>query len=264
MILNQEQLKAYFNRIGLCYEDYKNRPLDGAFLGELCFAHSTAIPFENLDMLHATSVSLDGPTLYDKIITKRRGGLCFELNGISSIFLRSLGFGVQDLSSRFFRDAKENEIPMQRHRLLKVEAEDGTFIWDIGIGQRSPRYPLRLAEGLVQKQCGEIYKLQKETFYEWVLYEYHKEQWLRILSFTEQPQIPADFIPACAWCELHPNSPFRVHRMVAIKTEDGRKSIDDNTFKIFKGEQVEVFENLTEAEIQAICEEHFGLCACNA
>ena len=54
---------------------------------------------------------------------------------------------------------RDSDIPMQRHRLLKVEAVDGTYIWDIGIGQRSPKYPLRLAEGLVQKQCGEVYKL---------------------------------------------------------------------------------------------------------
>lgn len=259
MILNQKQIINYFTRIGLNYDDYKCHKLDGQLLSELCFAHNISIPFENLDILNHKMISLDGSILYDKIITKHRGGLCFELNGLSEIFLRSLGFGVKDLSSRFFRDAG-NDIPMQRHRLLKVEAVDGTYIWDIGIGQRSPKYPLRLAEGLVQKQCGEVYKLEKEAFYGWVLYEYYKEQWLRILSFTEQQQIAADFIPACTWCELHPDSPFRIHRMLAIKTIDGRKSIDGSTFKIIKGQQIDVFENLTEAELKVICTEHFGLC----
>ena len=52
----------------------------------------------------------------------------------------------------------------------------------------------------------------------------------------------------------------RIHRMLAIKTIDGRKSIDGNTFKIIKGQQIDVFENLTEAELEVICKEHFGLC----
>ena len=82
---------------------------------------------------------------------------------------------------------------------------------------------------------------------------------MRILSFTEQQHIASDFIPACTLCELHPDSPFRIHRMLAIKTIDGRKRIDGNTFKIIKGQQIDVFENLTEDELKVICKEHFGL-----
>ena len=73
---------------------------------------------------------MDSSILYDKIITKHRGGLCFELNGLSEIFFAIIGIWGKDLSSRFFRDAGD-DIPMQRHRLLKVEAVDGTYIWDI-------------------------------------------------------------------------------------------------------------------------------------
>lgn len=47
--------------------------------------------------------------------------------------------------------------------------------------------------------------------------------------------------------------------MLAIKTIDGRKSIDGSTFKIIKGQQIDAFENLTETELKVICKEHFGL-----
>ena len=119
MTLNQEQLVSYFQRIGLHYGDYVNHKLDSKLLEKLCFAHNITIPFENLDILAGKPLRLDGASLYEKIIANRRGGLCFELNGLSAIFLRSLGFGVQDFFSRFFRDAC-GQIPMQRHRLLKV------------------------------------------------------------------------------------------------------------------------------------------------
>ena len=88
----------------------------------------------------------------------------------------------------------------------------------------------------MQKQCGEVYRLEKEAFYGWILYEYYKEQCLSILSFTEQQHIAADLIPSCTCCELHADSPFKIHRMLAIKTIDGRKSIDGNTFRIIKGQ----------------------------
>lgn len=258
MILDEKQLVTYFDRIGLSYEAYRNRPLDAQLLSELSMAHSITIPFENLDILQGKLLSLDGETLYDKIILNHRGGNCFELNGLCGIFLRSLGFGVSDYFSRFFRDAGDS-IPMRRHRLLKVEATDGTFLWDIGIGQRSPRYPLRLVEGLIQRQCGETYRFAKESFYGWVLYDFYKDKWERILSFTEEPQADVDFVSACVWCELHPDSPFNKQNMISIKTENGRKSIDGNDFKIFEGNKLVSCETLDDKSLAACMQEHFGL-----
>ena len=102
MVLNEQQLTAYFERIGLRYADYKDRPLDSCFLGELMTAHARTMPFENLDLLTGTLLSLRSEDLYDKIVLRHRGGNCFELNGLCGVFLRSLGFGVSDYFSRFF------------------------------------------------------------------------------------------------------------------------------------------------------------------
>lgn len=259
MVLNQEQLVAYFDRIGLHYEDYKDRELNGQLLAELSEAHYFTIPFENLDVLNGKLLSLEEEALYDKIVTRRRGGNCFELNGLCGVLLRTLGFGVDDYFSRFFRDAN-GAMPMRRHRLLKVEATDGTYLWDIGIGQRSPRYPLRLVEGLVQKQFDEIYKFVKEPFYGWVLYEQYQDAWLRILSFTEEPQDKVDFITACVWCELHPDSPFNKQNMIAIKTSEGGKSIDGNIFKIRVSGEIVLEQELSAEELKACMKDHFGLC----
>lgn len=258
MILNEQQLTAYFERIGLRCEDYKDRPLDSCFLGELMTAHARTMPFENLDLLNGTLLSLKSEDLYDKIALRHRGGNCFELNGLCGVFLRSLGFGVSDYFSRFFRDAGD-QIPMRRHRLLKVEASDGPFLWDIGIGQRSPNRPLRIVEGLSQKDGDQIYRFQKEPFYGWVLYEYHDDQWLRILSFTEEPQVDVDFVTACVWCELHPSSPFNKRYMIAMKTPDGRKTMDGNIYKEFCGNELAVLKELTEEEIPQYLLAQFGL-----
>lgn len=259
MILNENQLKQYFTRIGLRYEDYKDRELDSQLLKELSIAHSVTVPFENLDILAGKLISLKEEDLFEKIIIQRRGGNCFELNGLCAVLLRSLGFGVKDYFSRFFRDVTDGSIPMRRHRLLAVETFDGTYLWDIGIGMRSPRYPLRLVEDLVQKQCGETYKFVKEPFYGWVLYDYYKGEWCRLLSFTEEPQAIVDFVPACVWSELHPESPFNKYPIVSVKTLTGRKSLDGNTFKVFEGETLKEIYELTGAEVTKYLWQQFGL-----
>ena len=259
MVLNSQQLASFFDRIGLRQEDYKDRPLDSAYLNELYKACYLSLTFENLDMLEGKLVSLEQEALYEKFIVRRRGGSCFELNGVCSIFLRSLGFGVKDYLSRFFRDAG-GKMPMRRHRLLEVTAEDGRFLWDIGIGMRSPRIVLRIVENLQQKQeNGEIYKLVKEDFYGWVLYEYHREQWLPILSFTEEPQDDVDFIMPLVWCELHPDSPFNKEYMIAVKTEEGIKTLDGLEYKESAGGSIIVQKTLTEAEVPDVLRKEFYL-----
>ena len=148
---------------------------------------------------------------------------------------------------------------MRRHRLLIVETLDGPCFWDIGIGQRSPLYSLRLAEGVVQEQCGERYRFTKDPFFGWILWEHHKGEWLRILSFTEEPQHWVDFITACVWCEMAPDSPFHQQDIVALKTPDGRKTMDGNTFRHFFPGGVEERLNLSGKEWADLLQQEFGL-----
>jgi N-hydroxyarylamine O-acetyltransferase len=68
-----------------------------------------------------------------------------------------------------------------------------------------------------------------------------------------------DFVTPCVWCELHPDSPFHRQRMIAIKTANGRKTIDGSTFKEFVGEKLVTIQELTDEEIPLYLEEHFGL-----
>ena len=259
MVLNSEQLALFFERIGLRYEDYKDRCLDSVYLNELYKACYLSLTFENLDILAGKPTSLRQEDLYEKFIVRRRGGSCFEMNGLCGIFLRSLGFGVRDFLSRFFRDAG-GKVPMRRHRLLEVTTLDGKFLWDIGIGMRSPRIVLKIVENLQQKQDnGEVYKLVKEEFYGWVLYEYHNGEWLRILSFTEEPQDDVDFITAMVWCELHPDSPFNKQYMIAVKTEEGIKTLDGLEYKESVRDTIVVRRTLTESEVPELLRKEFYL-----
>ena len=246
-------IKAYFHRIGL--ELPEDLTPNSALLRQLHLAHCTTVPYENLDMIRGIPTSLEEDALFHKIVEEGRGGLCFELNGSFGNLLRALGYQVTDYAARYLRG--ESTLPMRRHRVLKVEATDGTWLCDVGIGEVCQREPVKLEEGLVQEQFGETYKLEKEEFLGWVLWDLYKGSWRKFYSFTEEPQLEVDYIAPNFYCEQHPDSPFNKKEMFAVKTLEGRKTLDGNLYKEFCNGVVTAKE-LTKAEMPEAYEV-FGL-----
>ena len=252
--MQTEKCAAYFKRLGLSLPD----PLipDSALLQKIQYAHCTKIPYENLDILRSVPLDLDYDSLFDKIVTRGRGGYCFELNGLLGWLLRELGYQVTDYMARYLRG--ESTIPMRRHRVLKVVATDGTWICDVGIGEVAPRLPIRLEEHTVQEQYGETYRLTKDPFLGWVLEDLHHGKWRNFYAFTEEPQLNVDFIAPSFYCEKNPDSPFTSQEMFSLKTAEGRITLDGNVFKRFSDGSVEARELQTAAEMQEAYRQ-FGL-----
>ena len=233
-----EKISRYFQRIGMALPD----PMvpDSELLCKLQYAHCTTVPYENLDILRGKPLSLDIDDLYGKVVEQRRGGFCFELNGLFAWLLSQLGYEVSEYAARYLRG--ESELPMRRHRVMVVKATDGTWLCDVGIGEVCPRWPIRMEEGLVQRQQDEAYRLVRDRFLGWVLMDEHGGQWRPFYSFTEEPQLPVDFIAPTFYCEKHPDSPFTAQEMFSLKTAHGRITLDGHVFKVFDGGEVTVRE----------------------
>ena len=82
-------VRAYLERIGL---EGSDTSLDLEFLKKVQYAHILTVPYENLDILNDIPLSLDKQELFDKIVNRRRGGYCFEVNGLLSFMLMEIGF----------------------------------------------------------------------------------------------------------------------------------------------------------------------------
>lgn len=244
---------AYFDRMGLALPE--NRVLDVALLSRIQYAHCTTVPYENLDMLRGTPTTLEPDALFDKIVRRGRGGLCFELNGALGALLRALGYRVRDVAARYLRD--ESTVPMRRHRVLLVDVADDVWVCDVGVGQRCPREPVRLVEALECVQFGESYRFRKDDFLGWVLMDWHQGVWRDFYAFTEEPQLIVDFIAPNFYCEKHPDSPFNKREMFSLKTAGGRITLDGNVFKEFHAEGVTVRELTPEQMPEAYA--RFGL-----
>ena len=237
-------VKAYFDRIGLVLPE--NAQPTSELLKKIHFAHCCTVPYENYDMMRGIPTTLEAEGLLDKIVNRRRGGICFELNGALALLLRELGYGVTEYASRYLRG--EPAPPMRRHRVLRVQAVDGCWLCDVGIGERAQREPIQLVEGLVQKQYGETYRLRKDGFLGWVLEDLHKGIWADFYSFTEEPQMVEDYVALNFYCEKHPDSPFNKEEMFALKTAEGRITLDGHVYKEIRGDQVTV-KTLTDDEM---------------
>lgn len=237
--MNTEKVKKYLNRIGLEMPD-EIRPT-AELLKSLHYAHCTTVPYENLDIIRHIPLSLETDALFEKVVENGKGGYCFELNGLFGWLLRELGYQVEEKASRYLRG--EKEIPMRRHRVLKVTADDGS-VWccDVGIGEVCPRYPVKMEEGLEQPQFDECYRFEKDEFLGWVLRDRYKGEWRDFYSFTEEPQLTQDFIALSFYCEQHPDSPFIHEEMFSLKTGTGRITLDGHTFKVFNNGEVKVKE----------------------
>ena len=248
------EIKAYLNRIGIT----QAIKTDFASLSLLQSQHLKTVPYENLDIMRNIPLSLEVGDMYEKIVVRNRGGYCFELNGLFTWLLRSLGFTVVEYMARFLRD--ETEIPMRRHRVLHVTCDEGDYLADVGVGGIVPLVPIPLVIGQVSNQRGgEKYKLEKEDFLGNVLYEWKKDEWKKLYAFTEEPQLNLDYIMPSFYCESHPESFFRTMDMVHVFTEDGRKSVAGREVKIFSPKGVEVIVPASEEIYHQLLKLHFGI-----
>src|SRR5262245_59151663 len=96
-------VQAYLKRIG--FQGAFGR--DEETLRQLHLAHLLRVPFENLSIHAQQPIVLDDAALFEKIVVRRRGGFCYELNGLFSALLRELGFAVSRLSAQVANDTGE-------------------------------------------------------------------------------------------------------------------------------------------------------------
>ena len=254
--MTELNIRAYLDRIGMPH-DVKVEPTY-AFLREVMYRQVTTVPYENLDILAGKPLSLTPEGLFEKMVTRRRGGFCFEVNALLSYVLKQIGFDVRDCFARFLKG--ESTIPARRHHVLAVTCPEGLYLADVGVGVRAPRYPVKIEEGLVQHQLGESYVFERDDELGWILCEIRDGARQRLFSFTTELQLMSDFAPMSYYCEKHPDSIFNKSIMVAMKTADGRKTVNGREFKVFVGDDaVRVESDLSDERLAEVLALEFGL-----
>ena len=256
MIYNKEQIDLYLKKM-----EYNDEiKIDYETLCKLQIAHLTHIPYENIDVLNRKPISLEAQDLFDKMIVKQRGGYCFELNGLYSNLLKSLGFDVTNLAVRFIY--QDGNTRMRLHRILKIDIDDKSYISDVGVLSELSRKSLELEAGKVQNdgKCDYKFEYNPKQEGEYILYQRKpKKDWKQIYSFSLEPQLDIDYVLPSFYCESHPNSPFINSMKVARYTEDEHIRFFDGELIFYKDGQVIKIEKVREDKIDDVLKEYFNI-----
>lgn len=243
---------AYLRRIGL--DARPAADLDG--LARLQLAHLLSVPFENLDIVAGRPRSLDLRSLAAKIIERRRGGFCYELNGLFAELLVALGFRVSRLAAQVWSAESGWGIPFD-HLVLRVDL-DRPWLVDVGFGD-SFREPLPLSHGASAADVGgDRFGLSRWAD-GWLLWKQYSgaDGETPLFRFAERAHALAAFRNACRWQQR--SSPFFTgHRIVELLTPDGRLVLYDN--RVIEHRGVERFERpIADAEVPDLLRGRFGL-----
>ncbi|MFE3444915.1 arylamine N-acetyltransferase [Nocardia sp. NPDC059180] len=201
-------LDAYLSRIG--YDGERAPTL--AALRALVAAHTTSIPFENLEAVLGRPVPLDVESLQDKLVRRRRGGYCYENVGLFAAALERFGFGVTGLSGRVTMGS--GGLRPATHALLRVTTGDDDRVWivDVGFGA-GPAAPYELADSNGEFTLGDWRfrlehghgELDSEL---WTLHQFARDGWVDRYTFTLNPQYRIDYEVGNHFVSTSPRSPF--------------------------------------------------------
>lgn len=193
-------------------------------LRALQLAHLRAVPFENLSIHAGQPIVLTDDALFEKIVRRRRGGFCYELNGLFAALLRALGFKVDMLSAQV-ADAEGGFGPDFDHMTLLVTL-DQRWLADVGFGD-SFREPLLLDVEEEQPQGERCYKIVSAESHRTLKQQENGGAWQDQYRFTLQPYNYADYAAMCRYHQTSPQSHFTRGRVCTLATNDGRITLSE-------------------------------------
>lgn len=243
----------YLRRIG--FDSVVRVDLD--CLQYLQHCHMVSVPFENLDIEQGHEIRLDLQHLYDKIVTRRRGGFCYELNTLFGWLLSECGFDVTMLSARVYN---EHGLlgPEFDHMTLLVKL-DATYLVDVGFGN-SFRQPLLVPDGSVRDISGRYWlKENEDGSGGYVLYQSRNGDDLKQYEFTMTPRDLDDYGEMCRYHQQSPESPFTRKALCTIATPNGRVSLTNDFLTVSEGTKQRKFMIHSREEWEHILQIHFGI-----
>jgi N-hydroxyarylamine O-acetyltransferase len=215
-------LNAYFARIG-----YDGTPAaDLETLRALSHLHPRAIPFENLDVQLKRPVSMAPAVVFDKLVTRRRGGWCYEMNGLLGWVLSEIGFDVRRVEGGVMREAT-GDGTLGNHLCLAVRLDGQDYLVDVGFGG-SQTAPMVITPGSNAQVPFDLELVRLENGY-WRMVQYTLG---KPFSFDFHPDRCDESLLAdkCNWQQSNPASVFVQNLVAQRRTGEAHISLRGRVF----------------------------------
>jgi N-hydroxyarylamine O-acetyltransferase len=246
------ELSAYLRRIRF---DGSVRP-DLATLRAIHRAHQYAIPFENLDVLLHRPVDLDLEANYDKIVCQRRGGWCYEMNGVMGWALKEIGFEVMRMGAGVMR-VRSGDAQLGNHLCLLV-CLDQPYLVDVGFGG-SLAEPLPLGASDREDRPYRLGLSELSDGY-WRFSEIaHGDGEAFSFDFRVAPADEALLARKCQFLQTDPASPFIQNLVVQRRTADTHLSLRGRVLAVIHATRVDKKLLNSKDELVATLRDNFDL-----
>jgi N-hydroxyarylamine O-acetyltransferase len=245
-------MRAYLARIE--YAGPSTPSLDS--LRELHRAHMMSVPFENLDIAMGRPIVCEEEAIVHKIVTRRRGGFCYELNGAFAALLRELGFTVTLLSARVARETGRDG-PEFDHLALRVDLDE-PWLADVGFGDSSLQ-PLELRTGIEQPERRRKFRILEQPDSLHLEMAEPGGRWKRQYSFSLLPRQLADFAEMCHYHQTSPESSFTRSRICSRATWNGRITLAEKRLIVTRDGEKEESVLDSDADWHAALKKYFQI-----
>jgi len=213
------------------------------------------VPFENLDIHLGRQISLSPESIYEKIVSRRRGGFCYECNILFYNLLNELGFKTEYLSARMVKGSTVGQ--EFDHMVILVNLEHN-YLVDVGNGQ-SCREPLRIDGKNRAFSEGYTYRVGPYDKGYALYYQKPDTAWTPRFIFTLIPRDRTEFSGMCHYHQTSSESVFTQRRIVTIATKEGRITLTDMQLTITKGGKIEESILTSEDEYYENLKQYFGI-----
>ncbi|KAK6358272.1 N-terminal acetyltransferase [Orbilia blumenaviensis] len=246
VVFSETQVREYLEFLQFAQheiEDIQKPTLDN--LAVLVIRHLATAPFSSVDIHyskdHSITITIDA--IFDKVVKRKRGGYCMELNNLFSCLLATLGYNAWLCPSRATSNRGGNVANRSYHGISHcvtlVEFDDGKiYLVDVGYGGASIVKPMELVEGTVIDGVGEEqHRLIKATVPEARRKELHwlvqhklsaDEEWTDLYMFFEVEAILDDCVIWSNWSSTQ-ESLFRSNILVAMVIREGNEPVGKYT-----------------------------------
>ncbi len=251
------KLDQYLARIGFVGE----AKADFATLSAIMRCQLFSVPFENMDVQAGKIVSIKPEDIVQKITQQRRGGYCYEVNGIFAMALQALGIAYQFVAARpmFYPTRRP-----RTHMVVVAELAGEKWLCDLGFGSYGIRAPINLADiahGI--HQDNDQFRLtvtarEHTDLPEYLLEALVEGEWAKQFAFDLAPQEWVDFEPANFMNSTNPHAIFVQKLLVVLHTPAGRNILFGNQLKIIAQDGIQK-RVITHEERAQVLQELFGL-----
>ena len=244
----------YLRRIGL--EPGKSEP-SAEYLRILQRRHLLSVPFENLDIHWKRPIVLDEERFFEKIVGARRGGFCYELNGLFRRLLVALGFECRLVSARVSQPGGKFGAEYD-HLAIIASAGGEEFLVDVGFGAFTAE-PLRFVVDTEQRDDNGTFSIRKFDDEYFEVAKKAGENWQSEYIFKDLSRALSEFAGMCEYHQTSPESHFTRGRVCSLMTDGGRKTLTDRKFIETRGGQKTETDIATEAEFEAALAREFSI-----